>query len=171
MIEVALQLVMVAVVPLKVIEPGEVPKLLPDVVMVEPSVPLAGVSVLMAGPRTTVNETPLLAEPATVTTTLPVVAPDGTIAVMELAVQPVMFVALTPLKLKELEPCVEPKLLPEIVTVAPTAPLVAERLDIDGVLASADDGANRVISSRTAKIGGLTRAGFTGFIWTHPLLA
>jgi hypothetical protein len=64
---------------------------------------------------------PLLATPPTVTTTLPVVAPIGTGAVMLVALQ-FVGVAVVPLIVTVLVPCVEPKLIPMIVTEVPTGP-------------------------------------------------
>jgi hypothetical protein len=86
----ALQLLMVAVLPLNATLP--VPcvdaKFEPAITIVDPTAPAFGVSVLMPGAGVTVKETPLLAAPpAVVTTTFPVVAPDGTVAVMLLAPQ------------------------------------------------------------------------------------
>ena len=86
----------------------------------------------MLGAGTTVNETPLLATLFTVTTTLPVVAPLGTGVTMELALQ-LLGVAVVPLNLTVLVPCVEPKPLPLIVIDAPTAPEFGERVTIFGV--------------------------------------
>jgi len=70
----------------------------------------------------TVNGAPLLAAPFTVTTTLPVVAPLGTGTAMLVADQ-LVGVAAVPLNRTLLVPCVDPKLLPAIVTVAPTGPV------------------------------------------------
>ena len=75
--------------------------------------------------------TPLLSTPLACTTTFPVVAPDGTGATMLVALQLVGVVAV-PLNLTVLLPWVEPKLDPVIVTDAPTAPDVGERLVILG---------------------------------------
>ena len=86
----------------------------------------------MLGAGTTVNNTPLLALPLTVTTTFPVVAPVGTKATIELVLQLVIVVADVPLNFTVLEPCVEPKLLPAIVTDAPTAPEFGARLVMVG---------------------------------------
>src|SRR5947207_11607388 len=75
---VALQLVVLAVVPLKVTVPV-VPKLVLVVFMAVPPVLVGGFRLVMAGAEeVTVKFTPLLAIPPTVTTTLPVVAPPGT---------------------------------------------------------------------------------------------
>src|SRR5207244_3202697 len=75
------------------------------------------------GAGNTVNEAPLLATPPTVTTTFPVVAPVGTGAAMLVGDQLVGVVAV-PLNVTVLVPWVAPKLVPVIVTDAPTAPLV-----------------------------------------------
>jgi len=77
----------------------------------------------MIGAGNTVNEAPLLATPPTVTTTFPVVAPVGTGAAMLVGDQLVGVVAV-PLNVTVLVPWVAPKLVPVIVTDAPTAPLV-----------------------------------------------
>ena len=77
----------------------------------------------MLGAATTVNEIPLLFTPLARTTTLPVVAPEGTAATIDVALQ-LVGVAAIPWKLRE--PGLAPKLLPLIVTEAPTAPEVGE---------------------------------------------
>ena len=76
---------------------------------------------------TTVNETPLLASPLTATTTFPVVAPDGTGTTTLVAYQ-LVGVAVVPLNLTVLVPCVAPKFVPVIVTDVATGPLVGDRL-------------------------------------------
>jgi len=92
--------------------------------MDDPTAPVFGVSVEMLGAAVTVNVTPELATPpAAVTTTLPVVAPLGTVAVMLLAVQFVIDVALVPLKVTPPFPCVGPKFDPAITMDDPTAPV------------------------------------------------
>src|SRR5215469_12120912 len=75
----------------------------------------------------TVKLTPLLATPPTVTTTLPVVAPAGTGTAMLVALQ-LVGVAVTPLNVTVLVPCVDPKFMPVIVTAVPTTPEVGLRL-------------------------------------------
>jgi hypothetical protein len=75
----------------------------------------------------TVKLTPLLATPPTVTTTFPVVAPAGTAATMLAALQ-LVAVAVTPLNLTVLVPCVAPKFAPAIVTGVPTIPDVGFKL-------------------------------------------
>ena len=120
-IEVALQLVGVAEVPLKVTVdvPCAAPKLVPVIVTVDPSGPLSGLKLPMAGG--TVKVTPLLATSPTVTTTLPVVAPTGTVTVMEVSLQ-LVGVAAVPLKVTVLVPRVAPKPVPLIVTEVPSGP-------------------------------------------------
>jgi hypothetical protein len=76
--------------------------------------------------------TPLLATPPTVTTTLPVVAPDGTAATIDVALQLVIVVAAVPLNVTTLVPCVEPKLVPVIVTDAPIAAAFVDKLAMLG---------------------------------------
>ena len=66
----------------------------------------------------TVNVTPLLACVPTVTTTLPVAAPVGTVTTMLVALQLVTAAAFVP-NVTVLVPCVDPKLLPVIVTACP----------------------------------------------------
>src|SRR5438874_11928485 len=72
-IEVALQLVGVAAVPLKVtvLDPWVAPKFVPVIVNEVPTPPEVGDRLVTEGDGITVNNTPLLACPLTVTTTLP----------------------------------------------------------------------------------------------------
>jgi hypothetical protein len=130
-IELALQLVGLAVVPLNftVLVPCEEPKPLPLIVIDAPTATELGERLLMFG--VTVNGTPLLAFPLTVTTTFPVVAAVGTGATILPEAQLVGVVA-TPLNVTVLIPCVEPKPLPEIVTEVPTFPEVGDKLVILG---------------------------------------
>ena len=135
-IEVALQLpIVVAVVPLNctVLEPWVEPKFVPVIVTDEPTAPDVGDRLVMLGAATTVNDEPLLATLLTVTTTLPVVAPVGTVATIEVALQLPIVVAVVPLNFTVLEPWVEPKFVPVIVTDAPTAPVVGDKLVMLGV--------------------------------------
>jgi hypothetical protein len=133
-IEVALQLVAVAVVPLNftVLVPWVEPKFVPVIVTAAPTAPEVGDKLVMLGSATTVKLTPLLALPPTATTTLPVVAPVGTVATIEIALQLVIVVAVVPLNFTVLVPCVEPKFAPAMVTEAPTAPVVGDKLLILG---------------------------------------
>jgi hypothetical protein len=129
---VGLQLVGVAAVPLKVtvLLSWLDPKLTPEMVTAEPIEPEVGARALMEG--ATVKLTPLLADPPTVTTTFPVVAPTGTVVVMLVALQ-VFTVATVPLKATVLLPWLDPNLLPEIVTAAPTNPEVGDTVLMIGV--------------------------------------
>ena len=135
-IDVLLQLVIeVAVTPLKLTEPVPwvEPKLLPVIVTEEPTRPEVGLREAMDGVPGTVKAEPALATPLTVTKTLPVVAPVGTTAVIDVALQLVIEVAVTPLNVTLLVPCVEPKLVPVMTTEAPTAPVAGLRLVMVGV--------------------------------------
>ena len=131
----ALQLVTVAVVPLNftVLVPCVEPKFVPVMVTAAPTAPEVGDKVVMLGGATTVKLDPLLAMPPTVTTTLPVVAPVGTVATMDVALQEVIDVAVVTLNLTVLVPWVDPKFVPVIVTEAPTAPDVGDKLVMLGV--------------------------------------
>jgi hypothetical protein len=128
------QLVGVAVAPLNVtvlvacVDPKFVPVIVTDV----PAVPEVGERVVMLGVGNTVNDTPTLATPLTVTTTFPVVAPLGTGTAMLVPPQ-LVGVAAVPLNVTVLVPCVDPKFVPVIVTDAPIALDVGERLEMLGV--------------------------------------
>lgn len=130
---VALQLVGVDRVPLNAIVPVPcvAPKFNPVIVMDVPTTPEVADRLLILGAGTTVKLTPLLAPPATVTTTFPVVAPDGTGTPMLIALQ-LVGVAAVPLNFTVLEPWLDPKVVPVMVTGAPTAPVVGERLVMPG---------------------------------------
>jgi hypothetical protein len=130
---VAPQVVGGASVPLKVtvLVPCAAPKFVPVIVTEVPTIPDVTDRLLMLGAGTTVKLTPLLASPPTVTTTLPVVAADGTETPMLMELQLVGLVAV-PLKVTVLDPWVEPKFVPVMVTGAPTAPVLGERLVIPG---------------------------------------
>ena len=106
---VADQVVGVAVVPLNVtvLVPLVAPKFVPVIVTDVATGPLVGDRVVMVGAAPTVKPTPLLALPPTVTTTLPVVAPAGTGTTMLVADQ-LVGVAVVPLKVTVLVPCVAP---------------------------------------------------------------
>jgi hypothetical protein len=145
LIDVALQLVTVAVVPLNftVLEPWLEPKFVPVTVTAAPTAPEVGDTLVMLGAATTVKLTPLLATPPTVTTTLPVVAPVGTVATIDVVLQLPIDVAVVPLNFTVLEPWVEPKFVPVMVTDAPTAPEVGDRLVIVGAAANKLAGNNR----------------------------
>ncbi len=82
--------------------------------------------------RWTVNRIALLLKPVDVeTTTLPVVAPAGMAAVIEFALQ-LVGVAVMPLKVRLPDACESPKLMPEMLTTAPTNPIAGEMLVIIG---------------------------------------
>jgi len=84
------------------------------------------------GPANTVNALELVAvPPAVVTLICPVEAPEGTTAVIDEDVA-IVKLALTPLNFTAVAPV---KLVPLIVTTIPTAPLVGEKLEMPGVLA------------------------------------
>src|SRR5579862_400103 len=130
-IDVAPQLpIVVAVVPLNftVPVPWVEPKFVPVIVTDAPTAPVVGERLVMFGAATTVKLTPLLALLPTVTTTFPVVAPVGTVATIDVAPQLPIVVAVVPLNFTVLVPWVEPKFNPVIVTDAPTAPEVGDRL-------------------------------------------
>ncbi len=82
---------------------------------------------------TIVSETALLATPFTVTTTFPVEAPIGTGTAMLVALQLVIDVAVVPLNVTALVPCVEPKVVPVIVTTLPIVADVGDTLVMPGV--------------------------------------
>src|SRR5256712_571683 len=127
---VALQLVGAAAVPLNltVLDPCVAPKFAPAIVTDAPTNPEAGFKLVMLGAGTvTVKLTALLAAPPTVTTTFPVVAPAGTGTTMLVALQ-LVAVAVVPLNLTLLVPCVAPKFAPAIVTDVPINPDVGFKL-------------------------------------------
>jgi hypothetical protein len=126
---VADQLVGVAVVPLNftVLLPCDPPKFVPAIVTDVPTGPVAGVREVTIGGTATVKGSALLEAPLTVTMTLPVKAPTGTGTTMLVADQ-LVGVALTPLNVTVLVPCVAPKLVPVMVTDVPTGPIAGERL-------------------------------------------
>jgi hypothetical protein len=130
---VALQVVTVAVVPLKLTEPDPCvdTKFVPVIVTAVPTTPDVGERLVMLGAGTTVKLDPLLFTPLANTTTFPVVALPGTVTAMLVPVQ-LATVAAVPLNLTVPDPCVDPKFVPVIVTEAPTAPVVRERLVILG---------------------------------------
>jgi hypothetical protein len=128
-IVVALQLVGVAAVPLKVtlLDPWLDPKFVPAMATEVPTGPEFGERLTRVGAgRVTVKLIPLLAWPPTVTTTLPVVAPPGTGAEIRVALQ-LVGVAEVPLKVTVLDPWLDPKFAPLMVTEVPTGPEVGDR--------------------------------------------
>jgi hypothetical protein len=130
---VALQLEGDAIVPLKltILVLCVAPKFAPATVTDAPTPAELGDRLVMLGGGTTVKITALLGCPPTVTTTLPVVAPLGTGTTMLVALQ-LEGVAIVPLKLTVLVPCVAPKFVPAIVTGVPTALEVGDKFAIEG---------------------------------------
>ena len=123
-IEVALQFEIVATVPLKVtvLVPCDAPKFVPVMITDVPTTPDVEDRLLIVGCASIVKGTPLDARLFTVTTTLPVAAPDGTTAVIDVGLQFEIEVAVAPLKVTELVPCVAPKFVPVMFTVVPASP-------------------------------------------------
>src|SRR5438128_12569046 len=74
----------------------------------------------------------LLPTPPSVTFTGPLVAAEGTVATICASLQ-LFTVALVPLKVTVLVPCVSPKPLPLICTWVPTGPLVGDKLATIGL--------------------------------------
>jgi hypothetical protein len=100
-----------------------------------PDIPSVGVKPVILGVdgAVTVKGPGLGADPAaTVTTTGPVVAPTGTLVTIWLAVDETTLAA-APLNVTVFCPAVGPKPVPEIVTVAPTTPLLGVRSMTDTV--------------------------------------
>jgi hypothetical protein len=127
-----------AVTPLNVtvLTPCEEPKLLPLIVTDVPTGPIVGESPERTGTIRTQNwKLLLLGNPPTVTTTLrqPPAAPAGTTATMEVAVQ-LVGVARVPPKVTVLDPSVDPKFEPLIVTAVPTGPPEGEMFVITGAV-------------------------------------
>jgi len=120
--------VKLALVPLNVTDVAPV-KLVPLIVTVVPTPPLVGEKLLIVGAGMTVKLLPLLAVPPEVVTLIgPVEAPLGTVAAIEVDEFTVKL-ALVPLNRTAEAPV---KLVPLIVTVVPTPPLVGEKLVIVG---------------------------------------
>src|SRR5438876_424584 len=94
-----------------------------------PIAPEVGDKLLMAG--VTVKLAPVLALPPTVTTTGPVAAAFGTGTTILVLLQ-LVGVAVVPLNLTVLVPCVAPKFNPLMVTELPIAPEVGDKLLIVG---------------------------------------
>ncbi|HEX3819915.1 MAG TPA: hypothetical protein VHW45_06270 [Candidatus Sulfotelmatobacter sp.] len=132
-IEVLLQLVTVAIFPplnVTVLEPCVAPNAVPVIVTAAPIGPEMAERLKIPG--VTVNATPFDVKPPTVTITFPVVAPAGTATCIAFAPQAVG-VAVVPLKVTVLVPCVYPKVVPLTVRAVPSGPEVTERLLIAGV--------------------------------------
>jgi len=102
------------------------PKFVPVIVTDAPTDPEVGDTLAMLGVGNTVKFVPLLLFPVVVTTTGPVVATFGTgTAIWELL--QLVGVAVVPLKVTVLEPCVRPKVVPVMVTVAPNGPVDGDK--------------------------------------------
>src|SRR6266850_1379408 len=129
-IEVAELTVKVALAPLKATRVVPL-KLVPLMVTLVPTGPLAGVKLVIVGGLITVKLPALVAvPPGVVTLIVPVVALVGTVARMDVAELTVK-VALTPLKATPLVPV---KLVPLMVTLVPTGPLAGVKPVIAGGL-------------------------------------
>jgi hypothetical protein len=131
---VALQFVTLAAIPLNVTIPlpWVDPKFVPVIVIAALVAPVVIDRLVMLGAGTTVKLIPLLFTPLANTTTFPVVAPAGTVTAMLVALQ-LVTLAEVPLKVTVPLPWLDPKLVPVIVTVALTAPVVIDRLEMLGV--------------------------------------
>jgi hypothetical protein len=128
---VALQLTVDAEVPLNItlLVPWVEPKPAPETVSCVPGSPLVVERPEMLG--ATVKLTPSLDTEPTVTMTFPVPASAGTVTTMLMALQ-LVGVAVVPLNVTVLEPCVEPKLDPLTVIDVPPGPDAGERAVIAG---------------------------------------
>jgi len=113
-------------------EPRADPKLEPEIVTCVPGFAVIGETLVMLGGIVTVNAAPLLGTPFTVTTTFPVLAPFGTVTVIAVSLQLNAEPASAPLNVTVLSLCTEPKLLPAILTTAPTEPEFGEILAMLG---------------------------------------
>ncbi len=149
--EVALHELGVARVPLNatVLEPCDDPKFIPLIVTDAPTNPALGDTVLTTGVFKTIKLVPLLDTPDTVTTTFPLVAPLGTGPTIETEFQ-LAGVADEPLNVIVLDPGVDPKFAPVIVTDEPTTAELGERLVIVGAWANSRFEENADSRVRTA---------------------
>ena len=121
-IEVSLQLLTIAGISpkVRVLAPWLAPKLVPVTVTSVPTGAADGETAVMFGVGNTVKlEESVLGTPFTVTDTMPVIAPAGTIAMICVSLQ-LLAVAAVLLNAIVLLPCESPKLLPLIITEAPT---------------------------------------------------
>jgi len=101
----------------------------PVIVTLAPTSPLVGEKLVMVGGNTTVKLLALVAvPPGVVTLIVPVVAPAGTVAVICVA-ELTVNVAVVPLNFTAVAPVYA---VPVTVTLAPTAPLLGEKLVIEG---------------------------------------
>lgn len=105
-------------------------KFVPEIVTVEPTAPLAGLKLVMDGVGNTVKLDELvIVTPLVITEIGPSKAPAGTTVVILVAFDDVTL-ATTPLNDTDGEPL---KFVPEIITVAPTAPLAGLKPVMVGV--------------------------------------
>lgn len=131
---VAVEPVTIDGVPLNIITlfAGVALKFVPVIVTVALTAPLVGVKAVIVGVGRTVKfDEPVIVTPLTVIEIGPVIAPAGMVAVMLVDVDAVTL-AITPLNEIVLFEGVVLKLVPEMVTVAPTAPLEGPKLVIVG---------------------------------------
>lgn len=107
-------------------------KFVPEIITVAPTAPLVGLKLVIVGEGSTLKLDPLvMVTPLVVTEIVPSLAPAGTEVVMLVALEAVTD-AVTPLNLTVGVGDVL-KFVPEIVTVAPMAPLFGVKLVIVGV--------------------------------------
>lgn len=104
---------------------------MPVIVTEAPVLPASGDKFVMTGPGT-VKGNELLAIPPTVTITLPLLAVAGTLNWMLVLLQ-LETVAVTPFTVTVLWPCLDPKLIPEIVTTVPELPEAGDKVFMHGV--------------------------------------
>jgi ABC-type Fe3+ transport system permease subunit len=137
-------------------------KPVPAIVTTVPTWPDAGVREVMFGEDgITVNGSGLLAAPPTVTTMLPVVAPGGTAATIVVLLQLETVNAPTPLNVTALNPCEDPRFVPEIVTsvlMGPLAGLIEVMLGAAGatvIVQVADFVGSTTDVAVTVTVGGL----------------
>ncbi len=114
-------------------------KLVPVIVTAAPTMPLVGLKLVTVGAGgITVKDVALVAvPPGTVTEMVPVVAPAGTVVVIDVAETTVNVGCAVPLNFTAEAPV---KLVPVIVTAAPTRPLVGVKdvIVADGRTVKAD---------------------------------
>ena len=131
----------VALAPLNATRVAPV-KLVPLMVTLVPTGPLAGVKLVIVGGLITVKLPALMAvPPGVVTLIVPVVAPAGTVACIEVAELTVKL-ALTLLKATAVVPV---KFVPLMDTLVPTGPLAGVKLVIVGGLITSSSNASTMM--------------------------
>jgi hypothetical protein len=111
---------------------GDVLKFVPEIITVAPTAPLVGLNPVIDGVGSTVKSLTLVTvTPLTVTEIFPEMAPTGTMVVMLVSVEEET-VASVPLKLIVFSVGVVLKLVPVMVTVVPSAPLLGVKLEMVG---------------------------------------